>query len=42
MAGVTTFAVIRSRGPAWDPNVPMRGQAGWDAHARFMNALMFG
>jgi len=39
MAGVTTFAVIRSRGPAWDPNVPMRGQAGWDAHARFMNAL---
>jgi uncharacterized protein len=34
-----TFAVIRSRGPAWNPDLPMRGQHAWDAHAAFMNAL---
>ena len=34
-----TFVVIRSHGQAWQPNLPMRGQAAWDAHAAFMNGL---
>jgi uncharacterized protein YciI len=34
-----TFVVMRMRGPAWQPNLPMRGQAAWDAHAAFMNGL---
>ena len=34
-----TFAVIRSRGPAWSTDLPMRSQPAWDAHAAFMNAL---
>ena len=34
------FAVRRIRGPAWDPAKPMRAQALWDEHARFMNALV--
>src|SRR5262245_38550725 len=34
-----TFVVIRSRGPAWRPGVPMREQPAWDAHAVFMNGL---
>jgi hypothetical protein len=33
------FAVIRSRGPAWDQSRPMEAQGGWAAHAAFMNAL---
>ena len=33
------FAVRRVRGPAWDRSTPMRQQAPWDEHARFMNAL---
>ena len=33
------FAVVRSRGPAWDDSKPMEEQAGWDAHAAFMTAL---
>jgi uncharacterized protein YciI len=33
------FAVIRSRGPAWNPSCPLEGQQDWDAHAAFMNAL---
>ena len=33
------FAVIRSRGPAWNAGLPMREQPAWDAHAAFMNAL---
>jgi hypothetical protein len=33
------FAVIRRRGPAWDASLSMRAQAGWDAHARFMDDL---
>jgi uncharacterized protein YciI len=33
------FAVRRVRGPAWDHSKPMRQQALWDDHARFMNAL---
>jgi len=33
------FAVIRSRGPAWDHSRPMEGQPEWRAHAAFMNGL---
>jgi hypothetical protein len=33
------FAVIRSRGPAWDASRSMDGQDGWAAHAAFMNGL---
>jgi hypothetical protein len=33
------FAVIRSRGPAWDDSRPLDAQAGWATHARFMNGL---
>jgi uncharacterized protein YciI len=39
MTAASTFAVIRSRGAAWQPDVPMRGQLAWDAHASFMNGL---
>ena len=34
------FAVRRIRGHAWDHAKPMRAQALWDEHARFMNALV--
>jgi uncharacterized protein YciI len=33
------FVVVRSRGPAWDDSKPLEGQAGWAAHAEFMDAL---
>ena len=33
------FAVLRSRGPAWDDSQPLEGQADWGAHAAFMNGL---
>jgi hypothetical protein len=33
------FAVRRVRGPAWNRDLPLRAQALWDEHARFMNAL---
>jgi hypothetical protein len=33
------FAVLRSRGPAWDDSRPLEGQADWAAHAAFMDAL---
>jgi len=33
------FAVIRTRGPAWQDAQPLEGQADWTAHASFMNAL---
>jgi uncharacterized protein YciI len=33
------LAVVRERGSAWDPSRPMRAQAGWLEHARFMNDL---
>ena len=33
------FAVIRSRGAAWQAPHSMEGQEDWDAHASFMNAL---
>jgi uncharacterized protein YciI len=33
------FAVIRTRGPAWQEGRPLEGQADWAGHASFMNAL---
>ena len=33
------FAVLRSRGPAWDDSKPLESQADWAAHAVFMDAL---
>jgi len=33
------FAVLRSRGPAWDDSRPLEHQADWAAHAAFMGAL---
>ena len=33
------FAVIRTRGPAWQPSLSLEGQTEWSAHARFMNNL---
>ena len=33
------FAVVRSRGPAYDDSKPLEGQTGWAAHAKFMDAL---
>ena len=33
------FAVIRTRGAAWNDAVGLEEQAGWRAHADFMNAL---
>jgi len=36
---VSLFAVVRERGPGWDPARPMREQDGWDAHAAFMDGL---
>lgn len=34
------FAVIRSRGPAWNNALPMDDQVDWPAHAAFMDALV--
>jgi uncharacterized protein YciI len=34
-----TFAVVRSKGPAWIAGQPMRAQEGWDEHAEFMDTL---
>ena len=33
------FAVVRSRGPAWDDSKPLEGQVNWAAHAAFMDGL---
>ena len=33
------FAVMRTRGPAWNDSVPMEQQIDWRPHADFMNAL---
>ena len=33
------FAVLRSRGPAWNDAQPLEGQQDWDGHAVFMDAL---
>ena len=34
------FAVIRTRGPAYQPDRPLEAQDAWRAHAEFMNALL--
>jgi hypothetical protein len=34
------FAVIRSRGPAWDDSRSLDHQVDWAAHAAFMNGLL--
>jgi uncharacterized protein YciI len=33
------FLVERAKGAAWDHSRPRREQAGWDAHAAFMDGL---
>jgi hypothetical protein len=33
------FAVLRTRGPAWDPTRPMEAQQDWEPHAAFITAL---
>jgi uncharacterized protein len=33
------FAVLRSRGPAYDDSKQLEGQTGWPEHAKFMDAL---
>lgn len=35
----TLFAVVRTKGRAWDPTKPMRYQQGWSEHAMFMDKL---
>jgi len=32
--------VVRRSGPDWNPDVPLRRQAGWDEHAAFMDGLV--
>lgn len=34
------YLVEQARGPAWDHSKGRREQAGWDAHAAFMDALV--
>jgi uncharacterized protein YciI len=34
------FAVINTRGPAWQPGLPMEQQDDWRAHADLMNAFV--
>jgi uncharacterized protein YciI len=34
------FAVLRTRGPAWNDAAAMEEQADWRAHADYMNALV--
>ena len=36
---MTTFAVVREHGPAWDHARSMREQDAWDEHAVFMETL---
>jgi len=36
------FAVVRTRGPAWEATRPMRRQGGWAEHAAFMDNLAAG
>jgi uncharacterized protein YciI len=36
---LSTFVVLRERGPAWDHERGMREQDGWDEHAAFMEGL---
>jgi uncharacterized protein len=37
---MAVFAVTMVNGPAWDPAVRRREQAGWDEHATFMDGLL--
>jgi hypothetical protein len=39
MSGTRLFAVIRTRGAAWQPALPLEHQQNWVGHAAFMNAL---
>jgi hypothetical protein len=39
MESAQLFAVIRTRGPAWQANLPLDQQRDWQAHAAFMNKL---
>src|SRR5215471_1524518 len=39
-ASATYFAVMRDHGENWNGALPMRQQAQWDEHARFMDALV--
>ncbi len=39
MKGAKLFAVIRTRGDAWQPSLPLESQENWEGHAAFMNAL---
>jgi len=32
--------VVTRSGPDWNPDVPLRMQAGWDEHAAFMDGLV--
>jgi len=34
-----TIAVFQRHGSQWNPNLPVREQASWDEHARFVDAL---
>ena len=34
------YAVIRTRGSAWQKSLPLEQQRDWDAHAAFMDALV--
>jgi hypothetical protein len=36
---LSTYVVLRERGPEWDWNRDMREQDGWDEHAAFMEGL---
>ncbi len=40
MRRMAMFAVTMVNGPAWDPAVRRREQAGWDEHATFMDGLV--
>jgi hypothetical protein len=35
----TFYLVAYGPGPSWENTKPRRGQAGWDAHASFMDRL---
>ncbi len=35
----TLFAVVRTKGQAWDATKPMRSQQQWSEHAMFMDRL---
>jgi hypothetical protein len=39
MEAMTLFAVIRTRGDAWQPSLGLEDQFEWGAHATFMNGL---